>query len=157
LPKFILYKEGTLRAVHILTPALQNRMAKNTDEPLMAVRSSRNNYTTLRMFRKVKILGPCELAETFSAPMPGTNGRGVAVIFTKSALKCLCDGPAPVIQTPEGADMQAVYLQCQLIWEKHKEDQRRRSERIDRIVIEAEARARADKARDRLAHRSWYD
>ena len=105
---------GTMRAIHVYVPALTERMKEpwkpNTGSPVMAVRSSLYNYEKMRLYRMVEILGPSELVE-MESPLPGTNGRGVAILFTNQPVRVWFDGPnhpptidtgktAPTIKTP---------------------------------------------------------
>ncbi len=87
---------GTLRAIHVYVPALQERQKTpwkaNEGQPVMAVRSALYNYEKMRLYRMVEILGPSMLVE-MPEPLPGTNGRGVAILMTREAVRVWFDGP----------------------------------------------------------------
>ena len=83
---------GILRAVHVLTPALQERLKDKTSTlPVIAVRSSNKDYSRMRLYRWVEILGPSFIGEIFDQPLPGTNGRAVAVLFSEYPLQVWID------------------------------------------------------------------
>jgi hypothetical protein len=98
---------GTRRAVHVYVPTLTERQAKGwkagEGKCVMAVRSALYDYRKMRLYRKVEILGPSELVE-METPLPGTKGRGVAILFTEHALRVWCDGKArpETIDTSDG-------------------------------------------------------
>lgn len=102
---------GPRRAIHVFVPALMKRQAdgwKVNDGPaVMAVRSALYGFRKMRLYRKVEILPPArggvpaaELVEMETA-LPGTNGRGVAILFTTCALRVWYDGDRypPTIDT----------------------------------------------------------
>jgi hypothetical protein len=86
---------GVLRAVHVYVPTLQQRLAEGGDKPVMAVRLQDNNgeWRRMKLYRKVEWAGPgrTELIEHFDAPLPGTNGRGVAIVYTDAPLAVFWD------------------------------------------------------------------
>lgn len=83
---------GMLRAVHVLTPALMARFKdKSLATPVVAVRSSQGEFTRMRLYRHVEILGPSFLGEDFDNPLEGTGGRAVAVLFTEYPLNVWID------------------------------------------------------------------
>jgi len=85
-PESVYLYGGTRRAIHVFTPALQHRLTtKNCLLPVMAVREA-PLYNMLRLFQRVEILGPSSLDPLFHDPLPGTNGRGVAILFTEAPL-----------------------------------------------------------------------
>jgi len=87
-----LLPSGILRAVHVLTPALQERLKDKTSTmPVVAVRSSNGNYSRMRLYRWVEILGPSWIGEIFDNPLPGTGGRAVAVLFSEYPLQVWID------------------------------------------------------------------
>lgn len=94
---------GVKRAIHVFTPSLQDRLKNGGDQPVMAVRSGLHNYEKMRLYRKVDILGPSEMVELFDNPLPGTNGRGVAILFTDHALRVWFEGDRqpPIIDTAD--------------------------------------------------------
>jgi hypothetical protein len=106
---------GPRRAIHVFVPALMKRQADgwraNDGPPVMAVRSSLYGYRKMRLYRKVEILPPArgdaaaELVEMEQA-LPGTNGRGVVILFTTCALRVWYDGDAypPTIDTAAPAE-----------------------------------------------------
>lgn len=104
---------GTRRAVHVYVPTLQERQQKGwkagTGKCVMAVRSSLYGYKKMRLYRKVEILGPSELIE-MEKPLPGTNGRGVAILFTDHALRVWFDGKKHP-ETIDTSDGEAAQLQ----------------------------------------------
>lgn len=88
---------GTRRAIHVYVPALMKRQEKwkaGVGDPVMAVRSSLYDYEMMRLYRKVEILGPSELVE-MKYPLPGTKGRGVAILFTSAPVRVTWDGDKP--------------------------------------------------------------
>lgn len=106
---------GPRRAIHVYVPALMKRQTdgwKVNDGPaVMAVRSALYGFRKMRLYRKVEILRPsrgdsvAELVE-MEQPLPGTNGRGVAILFTTCALRVWYDGDAypPTIDTDAPAE-----------------------------------------------------
>lgn len=107
---------GPRRAIHVFVPALMKRQEQgwkaNDGPPVMAVRSALYGYRKMRLYRKVEILPPArdaahaaELVE-MTEPLPGTNGRGVAILFTTCALRVWYDGDAypPTIDTAAPAE-----------------------------------------------------
>lgn len=82
---------GTLRAVHVYVPALQDRLKNGGAQPVWAVRTKRDGFCRMSLYRKVEILGPCEGVEHFDHPLPGTNGRGVAPLYTMAAIRVYWD------------------------------------------------------------------
>ncbi len=109
----IVLAAGTMRAIHVLTPALVNRLKNGGKEPLMAVRTSADDYASLQLFELVAWKGRSEIAESFAAPMPGTSGRGVAVVYTASRLICYYKKVAPIVASPADASIEEVYAACQ--------------------------------------------
>ncbi len=89
---------GTLRAIHVYVPALQAHLSGEPAKPMMAVRSKDQNgeWRRMRIFREIKWDGPTTLHKT--DPMPGTAGRGVAIVFTAAPLRCYWDGEEPKTQ-----------------------------------------------------------
>ncbi len=83
---------GTKRAVHVYTKQLMERMKDNQNQMLWLVRSSMYNYTKALVCRKVEIAGPATGEDLFDTPLPGTNGRGVAILFTKSEVTLHFEG-----------------------------------------------------------------
>lgn len=112
---------GVMRAIHVLTPALVNRLKNGGKEPLMAVRSSADDYGSLQLFQRVTWNGRSEIAESFDAPMPGTSGRGVAVVYTAAKLICYYDKVAPLVKSPADASIEEVYKACQQAMAEWKE------------------------------------
>lgn len=100
---------GTKRAIHVYVPALMERRKSwraNAGQPVMAVRSALYNYTKMRLYRRVEILGPAELVE-METPLPGTGGRGVAILITTAAVRAWYDaGTTP--KTIDTSDAQPV-------------------------------------------------
>lgn len=86
-------------AFHVFTPALLHRLNEDADPPLdlpvMALRSSKQNYNTMLLFDRIEVQGPSQLEPLFDNPLPGTGGRGVAIMFTKSILHCSFRGNPP--------------------------------------------------------------
>jgi len=77
---------GPLRAVHVFTPALVERLKTKEHQPVMAVRCETSNYCQMKLCYHVQIDGPSEMKEIFDSPLPGTDGRGVAILFTRSPI-----------------------------------------------------------------------
>jgi hypothetical protein len=79
---------GVRRAIHVFTPALQYRLEKgDSGLPVMALRSSLHGYQKMMLFHRIECLGPSSLDPLFDAPLPGTGGRGVAIMFTDFAVR----------------------------------------------------------------------
>lgn len=96
---------GVRRAIHVFTPALQWRLENsNTDLPVMALRSSIHNYEMIRLYSRIEMLGPSSLDPLFDKPLPGTGGRGVAIMFTEFPIRVWYpEGHRPpAIKTPDG-------------------------------------------------------
>jgi hypothetical protein len=89
---------GVRRAIHVFVPRLQERQktgwVANTGDPVMAVRSSLYGYAKMRLYRRVEWDGPTELVEMVE-PLPGTGGRGVAIVFTTAPLTVYWDDKPP--------------------------------------------------------------
>jgi hypothetical protein len=104
-------KEGNI-AFHVFTPALMYRLDKNNpiEMPVMALRLSTDNYEQMMLFDKIECLGQSSLDPLFENPLPGTNGRGVAIMFTKGRVRCHFRGrKVPVkIDCTEGRDPKAI-------------------------------------------------
>lgn len=97
---------GVKRAFHVFTPALQYRLENSGSKlPVMALRSSLHNYGKMKLYTRIECLGPSSLDPLFDAPLPGTGGRGVAIMFTDFPLRVWYpEGQKPqVIETPDGA------------------------------------------------------
>ena len=97
-------KPGVKRAFHVFTPALQYRLSNSDSQlPVMALRSSIHNYGLMKLYHRIEALGPSSLEPLFDNPLPGTGGRGVAIMFTEFALRVWYpEGQKPVsIETPD--------------------------------------------------------
>lgn len=108
--KSTILKAGVKRAIHVFVPALQSRQEEgwkaHTGSPVMAVRSSLYNYEKMRLYRKVEILGPSELIE-MEKPLPGTKGRGVAILFTTARIRVWYDDKLPkTVDTSDAKKLQ---------------------------------------------------
>lgn len=79
-------KGGPMRAVHVFTPALVERLKSKVKQPVMAIRCETSNYCQMKLCYNVHIHGESEMREIFDKPLPGTDGRGVAILFTKSPI-----------------------------------------------------------------------
>lgn len=86
--KIIKPKQGESFAFHVFTPALMYR-ANNPDcnMPVMALRSSETNFEEMVLYHQIDVLGPSSLKPLFDRPLPGTGGRGVAIMFTSSPME----------------------------------------------------------------------
>jgi len=91
LPKSRMLKGGVRRAIHVFTPMLMTRLKDGGNDPVMAIRSYIHNYEKMLLVKKVEILGPSEMVELFDKPLPGTGGRGVAILFTSAPIKIWFD------------------------------------------------------------------
>lgn len=81
-------KPGVKRAIHVFTPALQHRLAtKGSTLPVMALRSSLHDYSKFKLYQRIELLGPSSMDPLFDKPLPGTGGRGVAILFTEFAIR----------------------------------------------------------------------
>lgn len=116
---------GVKRAIHVLTPALQYRLDNKgtSDLPVMALRSSIHNYSKVKLYTKIECLGPSSMNPLFDEPLPGTGGRGVAILFTEFALRVWYpEGQKPAtIDTPDGRNpkeiLEEVLLKYSLAYE----------------------------------------
>lgn len=72
----------------------------------MALRSSSHNFQKIKMFQRIEFLGPSSLDPIFDKPLPGTNGRGVAILFTEFPIRVWYEkgNPPKAIESPEGAN-----------------------------------------------------
>lgn len=77
------------RIVHVLGPVLAKNLKRPHDyeshEPVVAVRSLADPRVAL-VGRHVEILGPCEIWYEPDKPVPGTQGRAIAVMKTEAEL-----------------------------------------------------------------------
>lgn len=79
---------GVVRAFHVFTPALMHRMKNpNVTLPVMALRSSIQNFEAMMMYQQIEALGPSVMREMFDKPLPGTGGRGLAIMFTEFPIR----------------------------------------------------------------------
>lgn len=79
---------GVRRAVHVMTPVLLERIKdKKNNRPAMALRSSLHNYSKVKLYERIEFMGPSSLDPLFDNPLPGTDGRGVAIMFTDFPLR----------------------------------------------------------------------
>lgn len=136
------FAAGTKRAIHVLTPALVNRLKNGGEEPLMAVRSSEDGYKTLQLFRKVTWHGPTQLMENFEDPLPGTSGRGVAVIYTTAKLICTYEHLSPVVKSNPKDPIEDVYERCKELYNLFTEEEIEERRKIARQMEAAEFRKR---------------
>ena len=108
---------GVRRAIHVFTPALQYRLQKNDSAlPVMALRSSLHGYTKMMLFHRIECLGPSSLDPLFDTPLPGTGGRGVAIMFTDFAVRVWYpENQRPVaIDTPDDRTPADIFEDVQL-------------------------------------------
>lgn len=77
------------RIVHVLGPVLAKNLKRPHDyeshDPVVAVRSLADPRVAL-VGRHVEILGPCKISYTPADPVPGTQGRAIAVMETEAEL-----------------------------------------------------------------------
>ncbi len=90
---------GMRRAVHVFTPSLMHRIKHKEPVPVMAIRCASENYTEMRLYERVTILGPSSVEPIFDTPLPGTGGRGVAIMFTEAPIYAEWDLPPRPIDT----------------------------------------------------------
>lgn len=83
---------GTKRAIHVYTKLLVERMKEDKGQMLWLVRSSLHDYKKAIICRRVQWNGPCSGEDLFGKPLPGTGGRGVAILFTECELTLHFDG-----------------------------------------------------------------
>ena len=81
-------KTGQQFAFHVFTPALLERTTNKVEYPVMALRFSEENYQNMILLDQIDCLGESQLLPLFDNPLPGTGGRGVAIMFTKSPILC---------------------------------------------------------------------
>jgi hypothetical protein len=85
-------KAGTKRAIHVYTKVLVERMKEDKGQMLWLVRSSLHDYKKAIICRRVEWNGPCSGEDLFGKALPGTGGRGVAILFTEAELTLHFDG-----------------------------------------------------------------
>lgn len=113
-------KPGVKRAFHVFTPALQHRLSNSESQlPVMALRSSIHNYGLMKLYHRIEALGPSSLEPLFDSPLPGTGGRGVAIMFTEFALRVWYpEGQKPVaIETPDDRSPADIFSDVKLQYE----------------------------------------
>lgn len=88
-------------AVHVFVPALRTRLEKGGDQPCVAVRPKKAGFKKMYLVNEARILGPSALVERFDDPLPGTNGRGVAILMTRAPISVRCP-ESPVLVEAEG-------------------------------------------------------
>jgi hypothetical protein len=111
---------GVKRAFHVFTPALQYRLENNASGlPVMALRSSIHNFSKMKLYVRIECLGPSSLDPLFDSPLPGTGGRGVAIMFTEFPLRVWYpEGQKPtVIDTPDGRNPKEILEEVKLKYE----------------------------------------
>jgi len=111
---------GVTRALHVFTPALQYRLENNASTlPVMALRSSIHNYGKMKLFARIECLGPSSIDPLFDKPLPGTGGRGVAIMFTAFALRVWYpEGQKPpAVDTPDGRNPKEILEEVKLKYE----------------------------------------
>ena len=110
---------GVKRAIHVLTPALQERLSnKATRKPVVAIRSALHNYEKFILARGVKIHGPSEMFEDFENPLPGTGGRAVCVLMTEHAVEIFWDEADgnPKIFDAKGKKPETIMAELAKVW-----------------------------------------
>lgn len=108
---------GVKRAFHVFTPALQYRLENTASTiPVMALRSSIHDYGKMKLYTRIECLGPSSLDPLFDSPLPGTGGRGVAIMFTEFPLRVWFPrGHKPgVIDTPDGRNPKEILEEVKL-------------------------------------------
>lgn len=103
---------GVRRAVHVMTPVLLDRIKdKKNNRPAMALRSSLHNYSKVKLYERIEFMGPSTLEPLFDKPLPGTDGRGVAIMFTDFPLRVWYyeDQPPRIINSPDGHNAEKVF------------------------------------------------
>lgn len=90
-------ERGVERVIHVVAPALKERLDGGDSRPVIAVRSSLYGFKKAMLVRHVELLGPASVEERFLAPLPGTNGRGVVPLVTTHAIEVYFDGAKPTI------------------------------------------------------------
>lgn len=112
MKSIIIKPKGGNVAFHVFTPALMYRQdpSNQIEMPVMALRLQSDNYEKMMLFDRIECLGKSNLEPLFDNPLPGTNGRGVAIMFTESRLRCWFKGrKIPVkIDCTEGRDPKAI-------------------------------------------------
>jgi hypothetical protein len=111
---------GVRRAIHVFTPGLlfrlENKNAVSAQLPVQVLRSSTHNYSKMRLYHKIEMLGPSSMDELFDNPLPGTGGRGVSICFTDFAVRVWYpEGQKPLtIDTPDGRDPKDILEEVKL-------------------------------------------
>lgn len=75
-------------AARLLKHNLEGDRAQKIEEhlPVVCVRNASNTENVL-VFDEVEVLGPTHIGYTPNDPLPGTNGRGIAYIVTRSPVR----------------------------------------------------------------------
>jgi hypothetical protein len=85
----------------------------------MALRSSLHGFTKMKLYQRIEALGPSSLDPLFENPLPGTGGRGVAIMFSEFPLRVWYpEGQKPVaIDTPDGRGPKEILAEVLLRYE----------------------------------------
>ena len=83
MAKSFMFPAGAEKIINVDAPTLRSNLEKTQEEAMVRVRFSANpNH--YRTFTRVEIIGPSTLAPNFQDPIPGTDGRGICYVTTKS-------------------------------------------------------------------------
>lgn len=88
------------RVVHVLGPVLGRNLAqpdRSRHEPVVAIRSAANPRVVL-VARHVEILGPSAIWYEPGDPLPGTDGRAIAVMHTTAPIVAHVDSRSTVVK-----------------------------------------------------------
>lgn len=99
---------GTKRAVHVYTKVLVERLKEDKGQMLWLIRSSLHDYKKAMVVRRVEFTpgtgSYCTGEDLFGKALPGTGGRGVAILFTDCEIVLHFDGEkCPIIDMDDDA------------------------------------------------------
>ena len=89
-------QEGGLKAVHIWTARLAERIAEKEHRGcLWIIRFEETGWRVGLLCKEFRIKGVSFSSEWWDKPLPGTNGRGVAPLLTRAAIDYSFPGSLP--------------------------------------------------------------
>lgn len=89
---------GYLRVVHVFIKALRTLIERKDDTPVWAVRDYNprtKKFDLMTVYDRLEILGHSWSNVQMENPLPGTEGRGVAPLYTKAPIKVYWYGEKP--------------------------------------------------------------
>jgi hypothetical protein len=89
---------GRVRLLHVFFPELAQMQAGDHARAVWALRSFNDRtgkYDRVRLFYRVEFLGPSWSHVSPEDPLPGTGGRGIAVMASRGAVRVFWNGDEP--------------------------------------------------------------